>query len=205
MLKLLYTNFELCTASNGFTSKYLPKNRGTNQGCPASPLVYSYCCEIMAHLMFQDPNICGINVDGIRQLLSQFANDTAAFLKYEKLVLDSFINVLNCVEKLLGLKVSYDKTTIYSVGSLYKTNAKLLTQHNFKWSDGPVELLGIAIPCDNSVSNEGFSKIMNKIEQVCSNWEIECALSHSQLINRLVIRLPNDDNDEPHKPTQYLP
>ena len=54
MLKLLYANFELCTTSHGYTSQFMKKTRGTNQGFPGSPLVYSYCGEIMSHLVLNN-------------------------------------------------------------------------------------------------------------------------------------------------------
>ena len=41
-IMLLYTDFELCTQNNGVTSKFLHKERGINQGCNASPLIYIF-------------------------------------------------------------------------------------------------------------------------------------------------------------------
>ena len=82
----------------------------------------------MSHLILNNDNIKGISLNGIKQVLSQFADDMAAFLKYERLTVDMFIDVLTHVEALMGLKVSYEKTTMYRVGSLCSTNAQLYTQ-----------------------------------------------------------------------------
>ena len=106
---------------------------------------------------------------GIRQLLSQFADDIAAFLSYERIVLENFVNILQHVEEEMGLKISYEKTTVYRVGSLHKTNAKLYTQQNLEWSDGPIELLGVSIPCDGAESKD-FKEILVKVRAVCSKW-----------------------------------
>ena len=67
MMFLLFTNLQLCTNSNGFTSKYFNKCRGTNQGDPASPLIYCFCGEIMAHLIMNNPNIKGLDLYGIKE------------------------------------------------------------------------------------------------------------------------------------------
>ena len=42
MLFLLYNNLQLCTSNNGYFSDFMVKGRGTNQGCPGSPLVYNF-------------------------------------------------------------------------------------------------------------------------------------------------------------------
>ena len=116
MLFLLYSELEMCTTSNGYTSQYFKKTRGVNQGCPRSPLVYSYCGELMAHLIQNNEKIEGISINQIKNILSQFADDTNVFLKYDRIVLNELIDVLMHVEAAMGLKVSYDKTVIYRVG-----------------------------------------------------------------------------------------
>ena len=42
MLMLLYSKLEMCTVSNGWLSDWFVKSRGSNQGCPASPLVFRW-------------------------------------------------------------------------------------------------------------------------------------------------------------------
>ena len=181
-LFILYNNFKLCTSNNRYISKFMKKGRGTNQGCPASPLVYNFCGEIMAHLMYNNPEIQGIRLYDLKQLLGQFADDTAAFLKYERITVNAFVNTLSEVERQMGLKVSYDKTTIYRVGSLYKTNSQLITQKNFKWSDKPIELLGVKIPCDGSECKDNLNSIICKIDQVCKSWINRSATLYGKVI-----------------------
>ena len=127
-LFLLFNDLLMCTSNQGFLSDYLCKTRGTNQGCPVSPQIFNYCSEIMTHMIFQNENIHGINVNGIGQTLSQFADDTSVYLKYERLCLEEFTKTLVCVESQLGLKISYEKTTVYRIGSLWNTEVRLYTQ-----------------------------------------------------------------------------
>ena len=141
MLMLLFTDIELCTVNNGFLSLFLFKGRGINQGCLASPLIYSYCGEILNHLI-ADSNVRGVPYDELRNVLSQFADDTSAFLHYDRVSINGFCETLQNIEVQMGLKVSYDKTVLYHVGSLYNSDAKLYTAKNFKWSNDPIETLG---------------------------------------------------------------
>ena len=75
------------------------------------------------------------------------------------------------VEAQLGLQVSYEKTTIYRIGSLYKSNSQLFTQNDFVWSDGPISLLGVDIPCDGSINSDAnLNSILCKLNKVCESW-----------------------------------
>ena len=41
---------------------------------------------------------------------------------------------------------------------------------NFKWSSGPIELLGIKINCDATVNSDNFEEIMAKAHNTCNTW-----------------------------------
>ena len=113
MIFLLFNNFEVCTINNGHMSQYFKKTRSVNQGCPASPQIYLYCGEIMTHMVNQNAGHSGINVPGLKDILSQFADDTTTFLSFDQKSLECFCHVLTCIENQIGLKVSYEKN--YSV------------------------------------------------------------------------------------------
>ena len=170
MLFLLYSNIELCTQNNGFISPFLWKKRGVNQGCPASPLVYTFCGECLAHLIQQNSSIKGISMYGLESLLSQFADDTGAFLSYDRDSLEAFGNALYTIERNLGLKVSYEKTTLYRVGSLRNTEAKVYTTKPFAWSNDPLVSLGLTINTDGSLPDCNAMEILQKVRSTCNTW-----------------------------------
>ena len=58
-------------------------------------------------------------------MLSQFAADMDLFLLFKQKVLQEVINMLHYYEQHAGLCINYDKTTIYQIGSVRKSNAKL--------------------------------------------------------------------------------
>ena len=48
------------------------------------------------------------------------------------------------------------------------SQAKLYTQKDLKWSNGPTETLGVKIDCDGtSQCQENFNEIMKKVEVTC--------------------------------------
>ena len=170
MVMLLFTRIELCTISNGYLSNILQKERGINQGCPCSPLIYTYCGEILNHVIAQNNKIQGVPIPLLRNVLTQFADDTGAFLKYDQITLNEFGKSLSCIEAQMGLKVSYEKTTLYRVGSLCNSDATLYTAKNFQWSNKPVDTLGVTLSCDGSLDISNFDDVIMKMRKVCNLW-----------------------------------
>ena len=170
MIQVLFRKFQVCTQNNGHTSEFQDKTRGVNQGCPASPLVYVICSEVLSHVVKENTDIRGINIHNIEEVLSQFADDTGAYLKYEEEAIEGFCSSLSCIEANLGLTVSYEKTVLYRVGSLHNSNARIYTTKNLKWSDGPIDTLGVKINGDGTMAQENFEEIMVKVNSVCNSW-----------------------------------
>ena len=81
--------------------------------------------EIMANKLRDHKWIKGIKIGGIEYLISQFADDTDMYLLYEQETLTNTFKVLSGIETNTGLRISYDKTTLYRTGSLRHTNARL--------------------------------------------------------------------------------
>ena len=113
MIMLLFADFYISTQNNRYQSDLFWKKRGVNQGCPTSPAIFTQTCAIMEHLIKQNSNIKGINIKGLEFLLSQFTNDTGAFLTFDPICINEFCNVLATVERQVSLKVSYEKMSLY--------------------------------------------------------------------------------------------
>ncbi len=125
---LLYNNCESCTTNNGYASEWFKPSRGVRQGCPLSPYLFVICAEIFANLVRNNDNIKGIKVQGKEIKLSQYADDTNIFSLFDANSLNNIISTLDYVHQNTGLKVNYDKTSIYRIGSLKHSDATLYTQ-----------------------------------------------------------------------------
>ena len=169
-ISLFYNRFLTCTQNFGFLSDYWIKGRGTNQGCPLSPSLYLLTAEIMANKIRQHPGIKGIKMGEIEYIISQFADDTDLYLNYDQGTLDNTLEILSDVEKNTGLKVSYDKTTLYRIGSLANSNAKLHTSRRINWENDYINTLGIDISNCHKLRNMNFVKVISKLKAVASMW-----------------------------------
>ena len=125
----------------------------------------------MTRKIKSNPLIKGISFkNGTTALLSQFADDTCLFLHYDEISLKNVLDTLQHIETTTGLKISYDKTVVYRIGSLRNSEAKIYTQKNLSWTNEPFPLLGIQIDHGN-VSKLNFEIVIDKMVAVLENWD----------------------------------
>ena len=161
-VNLLLNNFQSATSNNGYFSNYFPVTRSCHQGCPVAPLLFLACGEVLSREIHQNSNISGIQIQTLERILSQFADDTQLFLRNRKSV-EAVIRTLSDIEANTGLKINYDKSAIYCIGTAkpFKCSKPLV------WDPGGCEILGIDIS-DSSHSN--YVKIIEKSRAVLNSW-----------------------------------
>ena len=134
--------------------------------------LYILCGEILAHKIKSNPDIKGIQVYGHMNIISQFADDTGLFLSFDVGTLQGVTDTLTLIEHHTGLKVNSDKTSIYRIGSLANTDARLYMQKNFRWESHAFESLGITLSNNvNQSTLNNYSQIFLKIESTLSSWK----------------------------------
>ena len=170
MTSLFFTDFQVCVGASGHHTDMFPKTRGVNQGCPLSPYLFLVCGEVMSHKIKENKNIRGIKLGEAEYVISQFADDTFLYLTFEELSLTAALETFAYIESHTGLSISYEKTTIYRVGSIRDTQAMYYTAKPMIWSSGDIELLGVTITNGPSQSANGYNKIIGKMETIANNW-----------------------------------
>ena len=81
----------------------------------------------------------------MEQLVSQYADDMDIFMMNDKKSLQSAIDILSYFQYQTGLHVNYNKTSVYRIGSLKHTNAKLYTTQEVKWMSDTIMVLCVKI------------------------------------------------------------
>ena len=112
----------------------------------------------------------------LTNLLSQFTDDTALFFEYNKISLEQALETFGVLEANTGLKISYDKTTVYWVGSLAYSDAIIYTQKKLKWSQEDFTILGIVISNVNC-ARKNYEIVINKMQSVCQQWQSRAKMS----------------------------
>lgn len=170
-IQILHTNFQLTVVNNGFCTEWIDKESGLHQGCPQAPLTYLIYGQLLNLLLKNNPLVKGVPVMDTTQLLSQFADDTDLFLIYDQQSFQATMDTLDVIYTSLGLKINYNKTCVYRIGSLANTNATLYTQKPIAWTNDPVKVLGIDIANDmQEVAQTNYELTISKVESVLRPW-----------------------------------
>ena len=169
----LYKNFTVKIQNNGHFSSDIKVERSVHQGGCASAFLFNILAETMAiHLRFKLEKYA-IHTTDAAFLLSQYADDTGAFTENSQQGVTNLYEQIEYFSQQSGLSINYDKTSIYRLGSLKNSQAKLYTAKQITWSNEPVDMLGVLIAYDSPEYNNiaiNIDPIMQKSESIFTKW-----------------------------------
>ena len=89
-----------------------------------------------------------------------------------------------------GFTVSYEKTTLYRIGSLRYSNAQMYDLDQFIWSNEDINVLGVQIAHEDIIM-KNYEKIIDKVKMALSAWYNRglSLIGKIQVINTLVASL----------------
>ena len=139
-MRMFFTDFQLTVSNAGYSSPWFEPTRGLFQGNPIGPNAFLLLVEILAINLRRSKNIKTIRINDVVQLLSQFADDMDIYMQYDQ---KSWEEVMSDFERSSGMRVNYDKTTVYRIGSIRGTNAKFYSAAKLRWTNEPINVLGV--------------------------------------------------------------
>ena len=163
-VKMMYKDFEFCVMNNGYHSLYYKQGKGVHQGSALSGPLFLFTAEILAHRIQNNSKILGIKVGNTCETISQYADDTNIWSLYNETSINAIIDEFESLYVNTGLKVNFEKSTIYRVGAIRKSNYKLNLKRDFKWSSQRIDTLGLIIALDNldDVEADNYDKMLKK-------------------------------------------
>lgn len=171
-VQTLLNGAQACVLNNGHITDWLKVERSTRQGCCISPFLAICCLEVLAIQIRENAKIKGITVKEIIHKLIQFADDLNLLLEYDVESLEELARTFDLFEESTGFKINYNKTSVYRIGSLKNSNAKLYTTKELNWTNEPVRVLGVMVGCDQKGCTQiNFEQIMSKVQNTCKLWE----------------------------------
>ena len=78
-ISVFYKNISSAVIQSGFLSDFFAVQRGCRQGDPLSPYIFILCAEVLSLMIKSNKDIKGININGMENNLTQFADDTTIF------------------------------------------------------------------------------------------------------------------------------
>ena len=161
-----------------------------HQGGCCSSIYFLVIAEILALALRENEQIEGITIRDIRNLLNQFADDMDIFSIASKQSIDAIYKELELFRKQSGFTVSYEKTTLYRIGSLRHSNAQLYGLDQFVWSKEDITVLGVRIAHED-ILEKNYDGIVNKVKTTLNTWHNRglSLTGKIQVVNTLVASL----------------
>ena len=122
-------------------------------------------------------------------LLSLFADDLAMMLDYNQESWQQILNTLDDFYRWTGLKVNYEKTSVYRMGSLKGSNAKFYSAKKLNWTNEPLQILGVTLDVKEKQLHTNMESVIEKIKNVSQVWKMRnlSIISKIQIVNALMM------------------
>ena len=187
---ILYKDFSVNVQNNGYFSNPIDIQKGVHQGGCCLSIYFLVIAEKLAISLRTNQDISGIDINGIKQLLNQFADDMDICSLNNEKSIRGIEQELDQFRKQSGFTVSYDKTTMYRIGSLRHSNATLYAMDEFVWSKEDIKVLGITISHED-ILQKNYSNIGEKVSKILKSWTNRglSFMGKVQIINTLVASL----------------
>ena len=167
--KILYKDFSVVVQNNGHFSDPISIEKGVHQGGCCSSIYFLVIAEILALSLRDNQDISGLTIKDIKNLLNQFADDMDIFSINSEQSIKAIKNELDHFRSQSGFTVSYDKTTMYRIGSLRHSSAQLYNMSEFVWSNNDINVLGVTIAHQN-ISEKNYDPLLEKSKQTLGLW-----------------------------------
>ena len=188
MIRTTYNEFTAVVQNNGHFSETINIHRGVHQGGPNSSFLFLLCAEVLA-IQVRSAGVEGIPIGEIIHLLNQYADDMDVSTTAKEQNLKKLFEVFDRCERQIGLKVNYDKTTVYRIGSLRNTDAIFYTKRQLNWTNEPINVLGIWIDHNTEITQElNYRPLIEKTKAILTQWQRRnlSLLGKIMIINTLV-------------------
>ena len=171
--RILYDDFQLSTMNNGYFSEYITPTQGLFQGNPYSCYGFLIIIEFLAIMLRENKKIEGVKIGHMTNLLEMFADDITIFMQNNAREWCAIRDTISKFEQMSGLKVNYDKTLIYRLGSAKNSVAKFYSRTSIQWTDDSVELLGIKVTeSEEKMKQINIKPVFSKIKAVLDIWKM---------------------------------
>ena len=145
--------------------------------------------EVLVMLLHKNKKIKGFQLKNKEILAILFADDLGLILQYDEKAWSEVTFEFNRFQNLSGMKINYEKSLVYRIGSLKDSDARFYSARKLFWTKKPFKVLGVMLSTDRSeLVTENIDPILNKIDSIMKLW-INRGLSLSgkiQIVNLLI-------------------
>lgn len=188
-VKLLYNSPTSSVRTNNINSQYFPLQRGTRQGCPASPLLFAIAIEPLAISLRSSPEVRGIYRGGREHKLSLYADDLLLYITDPQNTLPHIMTLLGNFSELSGYKINMSKSELFPINPAAQSFS--FNSYPFKVAADNFIYLGVVVTRKISdLFKLNFAPLLERTRVVFDKWSM-LPLSLAGRINLIkMITLP---------------
>ena len=166
---MMYHNPQAVVQVNGRRSRAFAIERSVRKGCPLSPLLYVLTLEPLLRRLRNEgtsPVLRGDPFAGPPTArVSAFADDITVFVS-RRLDIKAVKKAVGEYERITGAKVNFDKSKGLRLGAWRGSNT---LPEPFRWSDGPVRILGVWFGPDLQLE-QNWSEVQAQVNAQVGIW-----------------------------------
>lgn len=117
MLKTLYNNPSAIVLTGTQCSSHINIQRGSRQGCPASPLLFAISLEPLAQKIHQSVDIAQITIKGTNHQLSLYCDDILVYLDRVPQSLPHVLDIFHHFSTISSYKINPQKSSLLPLNS----------------------------------------------------------------------------------------
>lgn len=163
-IKLLYASPVASVSTNGIKSLLFPLHRGTQQGCPISPLLFALVVEPLAIWLRSEKGFEGVARHGQLHKLSFYADDLLLYISNPVSSLPIILDIFEKFGKYSGYKLNLGKSDYIPINSAVDLLPQGLLP--FKKATDSLKYLGIQV---SKSFSELFAKNFNPLLERCKS------------------------------------
>jgi len=171
-VSLLYKNPRAAVMTNGMTSSFFTVSRGTRQGCPLSPLLFTIVLEPLAIMIRANSNIMGVRgvEEGIEHKLMLYADDILLLSRDPLKSLPPLMSTIQLYSNVSGYKINWDKSEAMPISRTCYSHT--VTQFGFKWIPKGMKYLGVKLTQNvEDIMLLNYEPLLSKIKNNVDKWE----------------------------------
>ncbi len=171
-VSLLYKNPRAAVMTNGMSSPFFTISRGTRQGCPLSPLLFTIVLEPLAIMIRADPNIKGVRgvEEGMEHKLMLYADDILLLSHDPLKSLPPLMKIIQLYANVSGYKINWEKSEAMPISRTCHSNT--VTQFGFKWIPKGMKYLGVKLTQNlEDIMMLNYDPLLSNIKKNVDKWE----------------------------------
>uniref|UniRef100_A0A803TXI3 Reverse transcriptase domain-containing protein n=1 Tax=Anolis carolinensis TaxID=28377 RepID=A0A803TXI3_ANOCA len=171
VIKELYTENKATILVNGEQTRQININRGTKQGCPLSPALFSLAIEPLANSVRNNPAIKGYKVGKEVIKINLYADDVMIILGEVEESLQSIVRTVKDFGITSGLTINLGKSEILHKNLTWEELKKVQNIMGIKLGNKKMKYLGVDIPKNiNNIIPMNYNHLWKNMSKQIISW-----------------------------------